>query len=555
MVFNATSPPRVKLSPQSPRQSHTPLLHRSRLYPLPLQAPRIRSQDVVSTLDRSYARHRSLLAHVNAQHHNLMTSAGAWAECTAIALFSFVVQPWLDLIALTFHLTKYTFKGRPPLSRRRKVSMESRKDDLVQQVQRATKQSVTIETALNEANLAKCNPQSQSPLYQLPQELRDLVFEFATTQSSDPRHPYKATAYFYRPGHTARHKTHTNLLLTCRKAWLEANALPIQQAEHAFWFQRGPYDLHDDPGWASNVRQERGRYGFFLASLTALNFENLKCVHLFMQMHQAQELSKSNTIATFFPLQQLHRGFKPKVFRITIRHTDWIKWESGEAVSLDPRWVQAVLDAPVLGGVEAFELELEVLESKKDQLDQIIEQLRQLGGKPKAADPRDMRCHTASKFVLKDPATTWQWTCSSRIDNKDWPIYSGVPTLDLHAVVITWHNERFAADDQCPLPTALLPAYQPPDMTRRLLVGPLSNASVLRNRRRRERMRRDGWSQPLDFLDKADVNWTQSVAQANKTEGAWRARFEVLMGDVVARKVVKQWKAQGSLLKLEGFHV
>lgn len=122
------------------------------------------------------------------------------------------------------------------------ASSLSRKETPVERVERRTRRSVAIETSLTEDNLAKCYHQSQSPLFQLPRELRDLIFEYASTQSEDPNYHYENTSYYYRSGHKARHKTHTSFLFSCRRVWLEAHATPMQRAEHTFWFQRGPYD-------------------------------------------------------------------------------------------------------------------------------------------------------------------------------------------------------------------------------------------------------------------------------------------------------------------------
>ena len=195
----------------------------------------------------------------------------------------------------------------------------------IDDIERKTKQSLSIKTALTDETLSKCNSQWQSPLYQLPKEIRDLIFLFASTQSPDPRHQYKPTAYYYRPGHTARLKTHTSLLLTCRRIWLEANHLPMQQAEHAFWLQRGYYDVEADKRWPLNVRREQHRYQNTLRSMTKANLSNLNYVHLFVQMFQAEQFLHDFIWDTFFPHDQVSRGFKPKLFHVTIRHRSVLK--------------------------------------------------------------------------------------------------------------------------------------------------------------------------------------------------------------------------------------
>jgi len=174
--------------------------------------------------------------------------------------------------------------------------------------------------------LAKCNPQSQSPLFcVLPKELRDLIFAFATAPYEDNDKKYANTAYFCRSGHTACHRICTDLLLTCRRIWLEANALPMKQAEHTFWFQRGPYDRFDEENWSSNIIYERMRYSSFLCDLTTLNVRKVSHIHLFLQMHKTEDVP-NGFLARMLP-RRFDPEVRPDVFHVTIRHSDWRDWE------------------------------------------------------------------------------------------------------------------------------------------------------------------------------------------------------------------------------------
>lgn len=207
-------------------------------------------------------------------------------------------------------------------------------------IEERTKQSLSIATTLSDANLAKCNLQLQSTLYQLPKEIRDLIFLYASTQSTDPAHKYGENSYYYRPGHRARLKSYTSFLLTCKRVWLEANSLPMHQAEHAFWFQRGPYDVETDKRWPVNVRREQHRYENAIRSMTKANLSNLTYIHLFMQMFQAEQFVNYYVLDTFFPEAHLRRGLKPKTFHITIRSSDWMDWEVERPLILNEKWVQ-----------------------------------------------------------------------------------------------------------------------------------------------------------------------------------------------------------------------
>ncbi|KAK0311317.1 hypothetical protein LTR01_003312 [Friedmanniomyces endolithicus] len=72
--------------------------------------------------------------------------------------------------------------------------------------------------------LGKYNDQTSSPLFSvLPRELRDLIWALATAPYEDPNAKFEKTAYYYRPGHTARLRTEVALLLTCRRDnWVKA---------------------------------------------------------------------------------------------------------------------------------------------------------------------------------------------------------------------------------------------------------------------------------------------------------------------------------------------
>ena len=125
---------------------------------------------------------------------------------------------------------------------------------LLTEIERLTQRKVGIE--FNEYNAqGKFDEQEASPLFsKLPRELRDLIWEYATAPFEDEDGKFEATAYYYRPGHTARLKTDTAILLTCRRAFSEANALPMLQAEHSFYYHRAAPDRRD-PAWMAKLTE------------------------------------------------------------------------------------------------------------------------------------------------------------------------------------------------------------------------------------------------------------------------------------------------------------
>jgi len=115
------------------------------------------------------------------------------------------------------------------------ASLESFSDR--RDIETRTKKALTIETSPTPENISKCNQQLQSPLFSiLPAEIRNDIFSLALMQYEDLTQPYPENDFCYRPGHRARRIVSTELLLTCRRIWLEANHWPMEQAVHSFWF-------------------------------------------------------------------------------------------------------------------------------------------------------------------------------------------------------------------------------------------------------------------------------------------------------------------------------
>ena len=486
----------------------------------------------------------------------LMTTTNNVFLTLLISLYYFALQPWAIIARGVLVILAFAYSIATSRTRLRPAVEMKTSGTIVESIERKTKRTISIEDTPTEANLAKCNPQSQSPLYtKLPKELRDLIFAFASSQSPDDKYRYDPNAYHYRPDHPARLRTYTSLLQTCRLVWLEANALPMLHAEHAFWFQRGPHDRHPDSGWRANVQNERNRYHAFLNSLSPRNLRNVSRVRLFMQMFQAEQLARSAYIANFFPREVVGRGFRPKRFTVSVRSTDWWNWERGQSLGLPEGWVQSLLDSQFLGGVGELAVELECVEDRQgDQLDAIVQSIRKLEGRPKLVDVTGRDRSHACKFVLDDEPKSEHWTRSPRIDNKDYDVYSGMSTLQLRSTTLVWKNKPCSLPDPVPEP-----AYSSHEETRpthtRVVAGPPgftvrigTPALIMRSRAQRERLRSGGWM-PGRFPEKSDEMWTESVRRADRWAQSERERFEKWVGDIEAERLRKQWRARGSLLR------
>lgn len=297
---------------------------------------------------------------------------------------------------------------------------------IVDNIEHKTGKHVRIDTVETGDVLAKCHSQDQSTLFaQLPRELRNYIWAFATAPIEDDKHAYETHKFYYRPGHVAKLKTDYSLLLTCRRAWLEAHALPMLQAEHSFWYYRAAPD---------------GRSKQWMAGLTALNHKYFGTLHLYVQMFAIERQSpRANALKGFFlPSPTDADIFQPLKFHITIRHTDWWNWETEAPLSFKYEWLQAILDSPDLRRTETFILELETLDYKVQQLDPIVRHIQQICSKE--LDTHIIVGQPAkTRFILAGQPIVSSWTGPTNLDGRTYNQYKDKQELNYHVVTLTWH--------------------------------------------------------------------------------------------------------------------
>ena len=328
------------------------------------------------------------------------------------------------------------------------ASVESPPGVPVIKVENDTDRTVTIETQVTDTSMRKCNLQPQSRLFQLPGELRNAIFEFATRPYDDPKNEISKMDFCYRPGHEAKHKTSTGVLLTCRRAWLEANTLPMLQAEHCFWFR----DSERKPAWlrADNTSEE-DRLKAFLARLTPRGRKNIEHVHFFAQMFWLEDRVSGlrKAVHTLSGPAPWKTGplFPPKILTITIRHFDWWGWENHQTLSMIVDWVIHLLNALSTLGVETFRLELETLENKFSQLLPIIERIKghEARSPIRILSLFDDVSDSGSSILLQgeEQETTWSGPADG-----PWPNsrqYRGIETLNYRVVTLVWKSVPGAA--------------------------------------------------------------------------------------------------------------
>ncbi|KAK4494680.1 hypothetical protein PRZ48_014036 [Zasmidium cellare] len=316
-----------------------------------------------------------------------------------------------------------------------KKAQEAAKGGVIAQIEDQTGRRIEIIHNENEA-AGKFHEQTQCPLFSmLPQELRLLIFELATAPFDDPDCEFAPTEYYYRLCQTARPRTDTALLLTCRRIWLESNAMPMQLATQHFYFHRGAPGKRDTD-WMSR--------------LTKHNRENFGHLEYFVNAdgrvsHTVGDIDRITTkagrlhsfwIGNHDRTQRFHT-FRPRTFHVTVRHTDWRGWDSDEPLWLNYDWVQVLLDSYDLRNIETLKLELETLDYKSEQLRPILQRIH-------AMDSREIESHLVegrpvkTKFLLTQPDETYTWEGPTNIANKTYPQYSQMDKLRYHVTTVTW---------------------------------------------------------------------------------------------------------------------
>ena len=223
---------------------------------------------------------------------------------------------------------------------------------------------------------SNANPQTKSPLFnRIPGEIRDHIFDLALTAYSGKQEPFEKNAYYYRPGFRyADRKIDIALLCTCRQIYREACQVPAQNYESVGWHRapRGP---------PLPLRMRFARAG--------TNCPWLNSLHLFTQQFWLEDSSWPTAARDI--AQRRHPNLRH--LRITIRHSDWWWWETSAPLVLDAKRKGINGRPPVMGqsiasdgfhalswgqqfsffkGLKTFELELETVEGKRKELDEIV---------------------------------------------------------------------------------------------------------------------------------------------------------------------------------------
>ena len=297
--------------------------------------------------------------------------------------------------------------------------------------------------------------------------------------------------------------------------------------EKTFW-------LESDRGPPKNARWD------FACDWTSLNKRNYHTLHLFTQKHMAERLFKNRD-----SISAIMYNLRPKVLRVTWRHTDWFRWEDPLPLELNEGWIERVLSSKLMQGVQRFELELETLTRNKPQLEAIVDRISKLQGSPiRSASDKS----TATQLKVLDEPRVWHWTGPPDINDVVETAHEGMDKLEYHVMTLTWKAVPAAASDQEPSQEIGHNDWARMRSRGYRFAGPQPPRMITHTVRLH--LLQGGWQRrqfPFgNYLVRKD-----EMEMAERTELQRRMQFCKAFADIDARKMEERWKAENSLLKFE----
>ena len=268
----------------------------------------------------------------------------------------------------------------------------------------------------------QCHLQAQSLLFSvLPPELRDRVFAWALAQYEDPTAEFDRNTYYHRPDYSAPRRSDTALLRTCRLIYCEAWFRPWTSKEHTI-FLAAPERRPERVETQESLQQSLNT----LVSPHDGQPLELSSVRIFPQLYQ---LESGRELRQYLAMP----NFLPREVTMTIRHSDWWYWESDEKLRLGGRWVEK---CRFPNSVKVIRLELETLERKKEQVEDIASQM--------IAKWRFRRYDGVLLSATEKANSVTRWQGSSMLQGQRWlrDETSRPETLDYFVLTISWHPQK-----------------------------------------------------------------------------------------------------------------
>ncbi|PGH21609.1 hypothetical protein AJ80_03042 [Polytolypa hystricis UAMH7299] len=154
--------------------------------------------------------------------------------------------------------------------------------------------------------------QKSSPFFTLlPPEIRNRIYELAFQSTYRYSKPYDRNQMFYRPDFEYARRTNISLLQTCQLAYAEASLIPPAINKHTFWYHGAPPGIRNSNSPVSYFRDMRWEQCAVVQHL-----------HFFGQQYWLDSDSFSRVCHTIYRI-----GVAPKKISLTLRHSEWAKWD------------------------------------------------------------------------------------------------------------------------------------------------------------------------------------------------------------------------------------
>lgn len=204
------------------------------------------------------------------------------------------------------------------------------------------------------------NAQTHSPLFKLPRELRDKIYKLAFTSPEQTEQLKDGRPHFHPP-YLSQRTANPSLLQSCKRAYTEAWSIWWITTQHTLWLSASTTSIDaTPPTWLADMlgllKQHHYRY----------ELDNVRFVG---QTAESSEQPHQLPLSKFLALPDFH----PVTITIVVRHVDWPGWQCCEHLRISGM-LPRLYSFP--SSVRQITLELETLESKVDQLAEIVQAMK-----------------------------------------------------------------------------------------------------------------------------------------------------------------------------------
>ncbi|KAK6508831.1 hypothetical protein TWF481_003599 [Arthrobotrys musiformis] len=243
-------------------------------------------------------------------------------------------------------------------------------------------------------------PQTLSPLFKLPGEIRNLIWEYALAPYNDSKRAYPAWSRNCRPDYWGSPKSDTALLRTCKAVHKEAWHFTWVTSELCFFRGGGEHrHIYTDHG---STHQ-----GKLLEAIHGIE-ENITIRHMRI-FAKTEYLEEDGVLQSILDTKYA----EPRTVTITIRHADFTGWREDHRLRVDGNWVRK---CRFPDSVETIRVEFESVERKCGQVDEIAEQAVEKW----EFERRDGRKLSATVRNPEGEMETMWWAGEGNLDGVRW---------------------------------------------------------------------------------------------------------------------------------------